>query len=565
MSRVPGSVARASRLLPWSGWLLGLWTVFAPMLASGLELTINGLGDPRLVNFTLEHQHRWLIGEPLDEDFWSPPIYYPVRNVAAYTAVVAVPGLLFYSPWRALGCDPATAYELWILSMWSLNFCAAYWLLRRGFRFGAAGATVGAYLFGFGAPRTARIGHQQLIPGFLALAVIGVILWLFRDPARRGAGDTRPRIAGWSLLFGVLLLQAYSGFHISFFLAAGLAAAAGWALALGRYRRLLLARLRRDWPIVLALGICGLAALLPLASHHLAAAGDVGVFALSMDNVPRPMSWLAMGPRNLLYGGWYRELPKALQSPPHQNGVGPLTFALALLGLWWARRRRGVSLIVLAVATLFVVSVRLPGDLSLWPLVHAYVPGAAAIRAVGRIGMVLLVPVAIGLAAFVDRLSEVAGRQRGLRALAVGALAVGLCIVCYAEQLNRVGFISKTRVQDHVERLAARVGPRCDAFLLVERGAPGYQYVHDDAAWVALAARVPTINGRYGNSPPGWQLAHVAWDSPAQRRSVRRALRRWKRRHDLDRARICIVRDPGLASPPVQISPASWLQRLLGD
>ena len=66
-------------------WLIGVVTTFCPTLISGFRLVQGGLGDTRLVNFTLEHGYRWLMGMPLAESFWSPPIFFPATGVAAYT------------------------------------------------------------------------------------------------------------------------------------------------------------------------------------------------------------------------------------------------------------------------------------------------------------------------------------------------------------------------------------------------------------------------------------------------------------------------------------------------
>ena len=48
------------------------------------QLQINP-GDPRLVQFILEHSYLWLSGEPLHAGFWSPPVHYPVAGVGAYS------------------------------------------------------------------------------------------------------------------------------------------------------------------------------------------------------------------------------------------------------------------------------------------------------------------------------------------------------------------------------------------------------------------------------------------------------------------------------------------------
>ena len=141
-------------LIPLVAWAVGLLVMAWPTFASGFQRVQGGLGDSRLVNFTLEHSHRWLMGMPLAEDLWSPPIFFPVQNVAAYTDLML--GVApFYWVWRWLGSNPHTAYQLWMLSCWTLNFVVCYVVLHRGLRLGSLAAAAGAYLFAFGSPHPA--------------------------------------------------------------------------------------------------------------------------------------------------------------------------------------------------------------------------------------------------------------------------------------------------------------------------------------------------------------------------------------------------------------------------
>jgi hypothetical protein len=79
-------------------------------LTSGFRLVQGDLGDTRLINFTLEHSYRWLMGMPLAEDLWSPPIFFPIRSTAFYTDLLLGVAPLYW-PWRWLGCEPETAYQ----------------------------------------------------------------------------------------------------------------------------------------------------------------------------------------------------------------------------------------------------------------------------------------------------------------------------------------------------------------------------------------------------------------------------------------------------------------------
>ena len=207
-------MAQQSALWPLGLWLVGILATFYPTFQSGFRFVQGGLGDSRLVNFSLEHSYRWLMGMPLAEDLWSPPIFYPVQNVATYTDLML--GVApFYWVWRWLGSDPHTAFQLWMLSCWTLNFISCYLLFRHGFRISAVGSSLGAYLFAFGNPQYASLAHQQLAPLFwLVLSIAGLIM-MFREPAR--PWPARGWIAGVAF-WGGLVAQLYSAvYSLAFF------------------------------------------------------------------------------------------------------------------------------------------------------------------------------------------------------------------------------------------------------------------------------------------------------------------------------------------------------------
>jgi len=131
---------------------------------------------------------------------------------------------------------------------------------------------------------------------------------------------------------------------------------------------------------------------------------------------------------------------------------------------------------------------------SLWLSYSGMIPGAVAIRAVGRIVLILLIPAALGLASLVESLDR--------RGWAVAGWIVAL--VCLAEQgvttetfdaaANRATILDIVRRIDR-GRVAFYYHP-CD-------DQPFYRY-HLDAMWASLAGGVPTINGYSGYAPHDW-------------------------------------------------------------
>ena len=145
----PGSIARAAWVLAIG--VLGILMLHYPMLLSGFQRIQTDLGDTRLVHYLLEHGYRWVRGDPGHRDLWSPPFFYPVKNVAAFSELLLGVGPAYWL-YRVLGASPDLAFGLWMVSMSVLNYAAGLLLFRRGLGFGMLAAAAGASLVAFGAP-----------------------------------------------------------------------------------------------------------------------------------------------------------------------------------------------------------------------------------------------------------------------------------------------------------------------------------------------------------------------------------------------------------------------------
>jgi hypothetical protein len=258
----------------------------------------------------------------------------------------------------------------------------------------------------------------------------------------------------------------------------------------------------------------------------------VGLRIYDTTKITQWFSWSLMGSSSWMYG-WVDRVPRfrPWSRSIHQNGLGFVTVLLAAIGLYRARQQRAIALIVLTAATLFLLSLRIYDDVSLWRWVRVAIPGGDALRAVARIGNLFVFPVAIGLALFFDRQSH--------RTSPV--LLVPLALLCFAEQAHREMSFDKVFLEWRVARIAERVPPGCKSFFLATTGGYSDIDVHDDSMWVALATGVPTVNGRSGNVPPGWQLEDVHIQSPEERRDLESRLDRWLASHDVPREDVCWV------------------------
>ena len=132
-------------------------------------------------------------------------------------------------------------------------------------------------------------------------------------------------------------------------------------------------------------------------------------------------------------------------------------------------------------------------------------------------------------------------------------------LVGTGEQATRVGYSDKESIRKHVAGVAEQIDPRRQAFFLVGTNPEG-RWVAEDAAWAGLLSAVPTINGRYGNFPPGYALRTPLLENPDDeqgRDRLDQALRRWLRAQEIDPQQVQWIEytprtriAPGKPSPP---------------
>ena len=489
------------------------------VLASGLRRVPGDPGDARFVHYCIEHTWAWLAGHPLHRQFWEMPFFFPAPMVGAYSDVllaVAPPYWLF----RALGAGPDRAYVLWLLCTTALNALVAFWFLRSVLGVGRLGAVAGAVLIAAGSPRAHFLNHPQLIGTYWLLAVIGCVVLAVRAP-----GTRRARLAwlGAGIAFAA---QAWSSYYLWWFLAFALLVAALAVLADREIRGWVLDAVRLDGAAIAGAAVLCALLVFPLFHAWWSVAQMVGLRDSQQIFLARGQSWVNPGPDSWWYG-WLvrRSAGMRSQTGEQQMGLGLLTPLVALVGLWRARHRDGVVVLATTALILGLLATQLGPwrQLSPWNLVSAVVPGATAIRAVPRVGLVILVAWAAGLALAVD---GVARRMPWV--------ALALAVVCLVEQGISLVHFQPAEDRARVIRLAATVSPTCTAFVSTPApdGWPPWRS-QVDAVWATDTANVPTLNGYSGNAPPGWKLDDCVVRSPADRERLDAAISDWIRRWNL--------------------------------
>jgi hypothetical protein len=194
---------------PWLRRLgiLCLYVVIAaiytrPLLEVSRSRIAGDPGDPVLVASILWWNATTV---PLSEHWWSPPYFYPARDLTAFTEnLLGVTPIS--TPLHWLTRNPFTTYNIVLFLTWPLSAFGAYLLTSRLARREDA-AFVTGLVYGFTPYRTAELGHLQMVSCYwMPVALLAL------------HGHLETRRTHWLALFGVAwILQSLSNGYLILF------------------------------------------------------------------------------------------------------------------------------------------------------------------------------------------------------------------------------------------------------------------------------------------------------------------------------------------------------------
>ena len=514
-------------------WLLGSAIFFRDTWRTGFDVVMGDLGDTRLIVFLHEHLYDWLRGVG---ELRSPPAYFPQQGTLGFSDAFLLDALP-YALFRTLGADPYLAMLMLQVALSLLCFgCAAmvylkYLRIRPLFAFAAAMlATFPNNLF-----FKAGVGHINILGLYYLPLLVLLALWAFEGfPRLTQRALWRGAAAGllFALLFGTAYYVAWM-FALTL-LIAGLCIGARYVIGGGRIR-IERAALRPLARLLLAMAAGFAVGLVPFVHIYgpVLATAPVRSFATYLALAPTPLGMLNVSGANWLWG-W---LVDALFGVPASYDVErslAVTPALTVIFLWaatrllrrdgtaaqpWERLFLATCLGVFALGWLLTLKI---GDSSAFWLLYQAIPGGVAIRAGGRLQLVVNLWIVSGLALAFDRWSRSAlAAERSRRVM----LACGLLTLCAVEQINRHhGGLSRSREQAMIDAVPPAPA-HCRSFFLDRPVNP--DLFHFNAMAMAAAIDLPTLNGASGLIPAGWQLEHydAGYGAAVRRWVARRGLR----------------------------------------
>lgn len=487
-------------------WALFLITFLAVPYAQldHLSKLPGDIGDARLNNYFLENIYQYLQG-------YAPSLihlnfFHPFPYVLGYSENLFGSAPAYLIP-RIFSAESDTAFQIWYLFGYVANYVAAYYALRK-LDLSVMASIAGALIFAFALPVTAHSGHAQLHYRFgVPLAVAMFILFLERKDWRLLA-----TAVAW------LVWQFYCSIYIGFFLLLLLAVifctyvAQSAAAGSGGFKTISVGLFNQFFRLPLnqrvKLGVVFIALLLLLvvlfypylqvsmlydAKRHWPEIASM---------LPRPQSYF-LADNSMLWASQAEIFASLPMRHEHQMFIGAVPLLLAAGGFIAGQRSNNhfaFPLISRSLAIIVLITLCLAG-FSIWYL-FAKLPLASAIRAMTRIVLVLLFPMAYLSAVAVDRLMM----QSGFR----GRVSVFILIVLMIVEFSAIfpGATAKAEWRKRVENTEAMLPENLaqDAILFFAQGDDPHYAKELDAMWVALNNNRSTMNGYSGLYPPGFAV-----------------------------------------------------------
>jgi hypothetical protein len=457
------------------------------------------LGDARFNNMILEHLFRWVTGH--DQSLWSPEFFYPFAGALSFSDNHFGSGFVYILQ-RLLGASPEVAFIGWYTLAPVLNYLACYYVLRR-FGTEKAGSAVGAFIFTFALPVTAQLGHAQLSYRFAT--PLAMLAW------ERLKREANPRDLAKLAFFTMwqFYCSIYLGYFLLFLIAVSLLSTylcRRWDRDAGALPHASLASVARaifsgnanGATLIIIASTALLAAMLYPYAHYSKLYGFQRDITVIESMLPRLGSYL-IGDASLTWKGISERIQNVPTRNEQQMFFGIAAIALAIVGAVGSRHLRNKQALV-ALALLVLITLDVHGH-SIYLLI-AKLPLVNAIRAVSRISIAMLFPLAILAGSGMDWLCSRERKRPSLsRVLAFGL--GGLMLVEYCAFVP-VG-VPLPELEGRITSLQAKLPHTLakDAIVFVPvASAPGFFLTELDGMILSRRLDRPTLNGYSGNTPP---------------------------------------------------------------
>ncbi len=356
--------------------ICGIFIFIFGVIGSDLSFLPGDLIDGRFNNYILEHNFQYFLGN--EGDFWNADFMFPTQNVICFSdnLIGTAP---FYFPFRLIGLDRETSFQLWFLVICVLNFSSCYYFINNWIRNQRA-AALGAYIFAFSLALQSQVTHVQVFSRFpIPLAFLMLHLFIQKFSPKYFLG---------LLLFSIW--QFYCSIYLGFLLSITITI----FLLIGIYvnREKFLKRIYSySWifeiSIYLIFGLIVLSYLMFPYYVHSRNLGQLSNHEVALQSVPTISSYLFSQPGSLLWDGLSHHSNYLPAYWDHQifTGILPILSCVIILYVVFLSKESNLRLghYFYSICLTFLFFTRF-GTWSLYDLIYN-IPGFAAMKSLTRI------------------------------------------------------------------------------------------------------------------------------------------------------------------------------------
>ena len=500
--------------------LLGEFVFFRNVI--GHDYLIGDSGDGRLTMLLTEHWYNFFCGR---ETFTELAFFYPDEAALGYTDMLLGFGLI-HSILRFLGLNMFVAYKYTLIIVHLFGSLCMFYLLHSVMKCNRYWSLFGVVAFSFSNAFAIHIGHTQLtVLSLVPLLAILIIKSLLSD------GDERKRSIFVVSALSVFALIAYTAWYILFFtFLFGLIVLVTSCIIFNRnglsFKKAFLSWLVTHKKNVVGYFLYSVVIFLPFLNVYLPALRNTGGYGYQDIYVfiPELIDLINVGNGNLLFDR-FRSLTifhRKFITIETIQGFS-LILLVSYLYIFYQRNQYReflktkeeivkflvINACIISIAVAIAISVKLGSDgSSLWYFVYKFIPGAKAIRAVGRFWFYLSFPIALVVAVR----GEYILAKKKIRFRCLAGIILFIALFISSMRVDGVYYDKMWRTDLEVDFLKNVTVPpaACKTFYIYDSGdkkIPAYSY-QLTAYEIANHFDIKTVNGYSGSTPPGWKL----WD-----------------------------------------------------
>ncbi|MGQ9847333.1 MAG: hypothetical protein ACUVQP_07520, partial [Bacteroidales bacterium] len=503
-------------ILVVAGLIFAILFLFYPMFISQFNLLPGDIGDERLILYILNHWYNVFKG---NETFFQLNMLYPASHVLGYSESFFIFGII-YSFFIFIGFNYFSSLQLLYIFVVCIGYFSAFFFLRKVFNIDFFLSVVGAIFFVSLNALQNQFGHAQLL-GFYFYPLLGFLVFKYFKSVSINKKSSWFYIICFSVLFALFFFTSF--YPAWFFLLSIILISMNYMVikVLERSFKKTVSNYYRFVKTICIQLFSGLAvfmiSFIPFLINYLPVvlSGNKFKFSEVLFYSPYFKDIINVGGSNYLWSPLLNYFHFNFRNIEVSSGYTFFFLACFLLMYFFTPRCKlnEKDKFLFSIATtsiiIFVLIVKITSYFSLWYFVYQIVPGAKAIRALGRALIVSQIFAALFVIYTLNTI-YLALQQINLSVMKKYSLILIMFLIpslLILEQANK-GYFHLNKISQITLLGKINRNDQCKVFFIeqiAELSKPAFSY-QTDALMASMKLGIPTINGYSGIMPKNWNL-----------------------------------------------------------